>query len=74
MFATALFDWAEVARERPLSDYAFGALGRDLLDQHRSAFELGLIANWSEHSPITDWGAFVMQSVRSLAECMVEMA
>lgn len=74
VFATAFLHWAAVARERPLSDYAFGAHGRQLLEQHRPAFERDVVAVWSEHSPVSDWGAFVGQSVRSLAAWMEKMA
>lgn len=73
VFATAFLHWAEVARERPLSAYAFGAHGRQLLERHRPAFERDLVAVWSEHAPVTDWGAFVGRSVRSLAEWMKGM-
>lgn len=74
VFATAFFHWAEAARERPLSAYAFGAHGRRLLEQYRVAFERDSIAYWSAHSQVQDWGAFVSQSVRSLAAWMEEMA
>lgn len=74
VFAAAFLHWADVARERPLSDYAFGAQGRELLEQHRPAFERDLVAVWSEHAPVPDWGAFVERSVRSLAGWMKEMA
>ena len=74
VFVTAFLHWAEAARERPLSAYAFGAHGRQLLEQHRSAFERDFVAVWSEHSTVQDWGAFVRQSVRSLAAWMEAMA
>lgn len=74
VFAAAFVHWAGAARERPLSAYAFGAHGRQLLERHRPAFERDLVAVWSEHSPVPDWGAFVGRSVRSLAAWMAEMA
>lgn len=74
VFATAFLHWAEAARERPLSAYAFGAHGRQLLERHRPAFEHDLVAVWSEHSPVPNWGAFVGRSVRSLAAWMAEKA
>lgn len=74
VFAAAFLDWADAGRERPLSDYAFGAHGRELLERHRAAFERDLVAVWSEHSPVQDWGAFVGRSVRSLAAWMERMA
>lgn len=73
-FATAFLHWADTARERPLSAYAFGAHGRDLLERHRPAFERDRIAVWSAHAPVQDWGAFVSRSVRSMAAWMEEMA
>ncbi|MDQ8162893.1 MAG: hypothetical protein P3C10_09960 [Gemmatimonadota bacterium] len=73
-FATAFLQWAATARPRPLSDYAFGAHGRELLEQHRAAFAHDPMAVWSAHTPIHDWRAFVGQSVRSLATWMDEMA
>ena len=73
-FATAFLHWADTARERPLSAYAFGAHGRDLLARHRPAFERDRVAVWSAHAPVQDWGAFVSRSVRSMAAWMEEMA
>ncbi len=72
-FASAFIQWADVARERPLSTYAFGANGRDLLERNRPAFERDLVAVWSAHSPVQDWGAIVGRSVRSLTSWMEEM-
>lgn len=74
VFVTAFLHWAEAARTRPLSAYAFGAHGRQLLEDHRAAFEHDDVAIWSEHSPVSDWGAFVSRSVRALAAWMKEMA
>lgn len=72
-FASEFILWADTARERPLSTYAFGANGRDLLERNRPAFERDQVAVWSTHSPVQDWGAFVGRCVRSLASWMEEM-
>ncbi len=73
VFATDFLRWADVAREHPLSDYAFGVHGRQLLEKHRTAFEHDLVAVWSEHSQLPDWGAFLSRSVRDLGAWMEEM-
>ena len=73
-FATAFLHWADAARERPLSAYAFGAHGRDLIEQHRPAFERDRIAVWSTHAPVQDSGAFVSRTVRALATWMEDRA
>lgn len=73
VFATDFLQWADVARAHPLSDYAFGVHGRQLLEEHRPAFEHDLVAVWSEHSQLSDWGAFVSRSVRDLGAWMQEM-
>lgn len=74
VFATALLQWAEEARERPLSDYAFAAFGRTLLERHRLAFERDQIAVWSSHSSVADWGEFVQRVVRALIAWMQRTA
>jgi hypothetical protein len=38
-FVAAFLDWAEGARERPLSRYALGAKGRELVEAHQAAFD-----------------------------------
>lgn len=73
-FATAFLHWADVARERPLSAYAFGANGRELLERNQPAFERDLVAVWSAHSQVSDWAAFVSRAVQSLASWMEQMA
>lgn len=74
LFCTDVLHWADAARERPLSVYAFGAHGRDLIERHRAAFERDRIAVWSVHAPVQDAGAFVSKSVRALATWMEDMA
>jgi hypothetical protein len=74
VFVAAFLDWAEAARARPLSHYALGAHGRDLLEQHRLAFERDLVTVWSAHSSIQDWAVFLQRAIRSLVAWMDEMA
>lgn len=74
VLATAFHAWSEEVRERALSDYAFGAGGRQLLERYRSAFERDDVAVWSAHTPVTDWGVFVGGAVRALAGWMEEFA
>ena len=73
-FAVAFLEWADAVRERPLSPYAFGAQGRDLLERHRPAFEYDRTAAWGARNPVQDWGAYVGESVRALATWMEAMA
>lgn len=74
LLVAAFQHWEEVARDRPLSRYAFGVHGRELLEQHRSALSDDMEAAWGVHSPVNDWATFVKQSVQSLAAWMEEMA
>jgi hypothetical protein len=74
VFSATFLQWANAMHDRPLSWYAYGANGRELLEGHRPAFERDLIAVWSSHSSIENWPAFVSRSVRSLASWMNEMA
>lgn len=74
LFTAAFLEWAESARERPLSLYALGVKGRELLEQYRPAFERDLVAVWSIHSPIQDWAAFAHRAVHSLTKWVRDMA
>lgn len=73
-FVLAFLAWADAARARPLSTYAFGARARDLMERHRPAFERDLVAVWSEHTAVDDWGAFVGRAIADLAAWMEEQA
>ncbi len=73
-FVLAFLAWADAARARPLSAYAFGARGRDLLERHRPAFERNLITVWSEHTVVENWGSFVAQAIADLAGWMEDQA
>jgi hypothetical protein len=73
-FVVAFLHWAEALEGRPLSTYALGALGRELLEQHRRVFENDLLVVWSMHTDVPDWGAFVTRAVQSLAASMMEWA
>lgn len=74
VFTVAFLQWAEAARERPLSHYALGAKGRELLERHRAVFEHDQLAVWSQHTPVQDWAVFLSRTVRSLVSWMEEMA
>jgi hypothetical protein len=71
-FVAAILHWADEARDRPLSPYAFGVHGRALLERHRSAFALDDVAVWGEHTAVSDWSAFVAAAVRDLLSAMRE--
>ncbi|MDP9177567.1 MAG: MarR family transcriptional regulator [Gemmatimonadota bacterium] len=73
-FVSAFMAWVDALEKRPLSAYAFGAQGRELLEQHRRAFEHNRIAVWSMHTDVPDWGMFVRHAVQSLASSMVKWA
>ncbi|MCC6929820.1 MAG: hypothetical protein IT359_12640 [Gemmatimonadaceae bacterium] len=74
VFTAAFLAWERSARERPLSDYAFGVHGRDLLETYRPAFARDPLATWSEHTPVADWKAFVEEKVHSLVNWMESTA
>ena len=73
-FVAAFLAWASDAQGKALSEYAFGVNGRELLEQHRPAFERDLVAVWSEHTTVRNGAAFVEDAVRALARWMVERA
>ncbi|MBL0171913.1 MAG: hypothetical protein IPP90_14565 [Gemmatimonadaceae bacterium] len=75
LFVASFMHWADAANSRPLSGYAFGVHGRELLEQHRRAFCANdMVAVWSAHSPVNDWADFVERSVRALAGWIEEQA
>lgn len=69
-FVAAYLAWIESTRAKPLTQYTLGVKGRELLEQHKPAFERDVLAVWSEHSAIPDWGAFVYDGVRNLVRWM----
>ena len=73
-FVAAFLAWADEARAKPLTLYVLGVKGRELLEQHRLAFERDLVAVWSEHTTVGDWAAFLQRAVMSLVEWMAERA
>lgn len=73
-FVVAFLAWADFADDRPLSAYAFGTNGRELLERHRAAFDSDSISVWSAHTTVSDWGVFVSRSVRALVNWMIEAA
>lgn len=74
VFVSDFLHWANAARERPLSQYALGAHGRDLLEQHRPAFDHDRVAVWSAYSEVSDWTKFLSRAVRSLIGTMESVA
>lgn len=74
VFTSAMLQWERSSRDRPLSAYAFGVQGREMLQRHRVAFERDQIATWSAHTRVDDWGAFVQRTVRALAEWIEDEA
>jgi len=73
-FVAAFLAHAQGASTHSTSPYAAGVKGRELLERHRSAFELDLVTVWSEHTPVADWVGFLESAVAALAKWMVEKA
>lgn len=63
---------ASAATSHELTDYAYGVLGRQIMEAHRAAFAHDNIAEWNSHSAIPDWREFFEQSVEGLAKWMEE--
>lgn len=63
-FVAAFLAWAEKAEKRTVSLYAFGAHGRELIDQHASALELEDANAKPARTTAPDWPAFVQGFVR----------
>jgi hypothetical protein len=66
VFIAAFLDWAAAAHEHPLSPYAFGVHGRELLARHRSAVEPDS-GPWRRNMPTaeTDDAAAVRATVQA---------
>lgn len=73
-FVAAFLAWAERAKEKTVSKYAFGALGRDLLSRHPAALgdEGASAAQRKRTTP--DWPAVVESTVRHFARQLVRDA
>jgi hypothetical protein len=69
-FVAAFLTWEKSLDWENVTSYAAGAAGRELMEKHRSAFETGVIAVWSKHTPVTDWVGFVESGVTSLSRWM----
>jgi hypothetical protein len=69
-FVAAFLAWTKAGREITHSAYAAGVRGRELMEQHRSAFAPDVVEAWSEHTPVTDWLKFVENAVSALARWM----
>lgn len=74
VFVSAFVAWADAAEHRPLSAYAFGAYGRELMEQHELAFEHQMIPLLMRHPHVSDWGAYVTTAVQMLASSMEKSA
>jgi hypothetical protein len=69
-FAAAFLAWTEALTDT-VSDYAAGVKGRELMQQHRSAFALDLLAAVSDHdAQLTDRLGFLRNAVTSFANSM----
>jgi hypothetical protein len=73
-FATAFLTWAEKARTRNVSRYAFGAHAGDLLAQHASAFDQNETSTRSPNPKAPDRAERVEQAVQEFAERLVREA
>jgi DNA-binding Lrp family transcriptional regulator len=74
VFVARFQDWAAARRMHPTSRYAFGSLGRQLIEHNRASFERNHVVTWTTNSLSNDSADFVEQSIESLAEWMVENA
>lgn len=70
IFVAAFLTWEKSLDWPNVTPYAAGAAGRELMEQHRSAFETDVVALWSEHTPVTNWLGFVENAVTTLARWM----
>lgn len=62
-----------MARNLPLSPYAFGAHGRDLIERYGPGFERDVETAWGSYMHIQDWGAFVRGFMGSVIEWLEGM-
>lgn len=73
-FVSAFVAWVDAVQDRPLSAYAFGAHGRQLMEEHERAFEHDNIRLLMRHPNVSDWGAYVKDAIRALASSMEKWA
>jgi biotin operon repressor len=73
-FVTAFLAWAEKSEGKTVSRYAFGALGRELLDRHASAFDEDDVDAARAKRKTVDWPAAVERAVRHFARRLVRDA
>jgi hypothetical protein len=66
-FVAAFLAWAEKTEGKTVSRYAFGALGRDLLDKHASALDEEGWSRTEAKRKTTDWPTAVERTVRQFA-------
>lgn len=74
-FVTAFLAWGEKGEGKTVSKYAFGALGRDLLDRHAFALdEVEGVETAQARRKTTDWPAAVERTVRHFTQRLVRDA
>jgi hypothetical protein len=73
-FIIAFNEWAKRAKSNPISPYAFGVRGRELIERHRPVFEavhpFVFGDSWRSEEPVN----FVEQSVMRLSSRMTQLA
>jgi len=73
-FVAAFLDWAEAAQAKPLSPYVLGVKTRELLEQHRAAFERNLATAWDGRSLTVEGEAHASNAISAIADQLVESA
>jgi hypothetical protein len=74
LFVSDFASWADAVENRPLSAYAFGVRGRELIERHERAFNNIMIALLMRHPNVSDWGAYVTEAAQRLASSMEQWA
>lgn len=74
LFVSDFTSWADSVENRPVSVYAFGVYGRELIEQHERAFNNIMIALLMRHPDVSDWGEYVRDAVHRLAASMEKWA
>ena len=73
-FVVAFLDWAKTSRAHQVSRYALGALGRELIERHRAAFDRDRVVLWKSTKGGDDPAAFIEDSVNTLSTWIVAHA
>lgn len=74
VFVSAFVGWADSVENRPVSAYAFGAHGRELMERHQRAFAHHVIGLLIRYPVVSDSGAYVREAVHRLASSMAKRA